>query len=159
MRAIARAGRIPPCVFNPYRQMSLFRHLATFFFLLAFFLATGGVNASEGGEKAEGGGKDNLHTKLEPIVVNLLGEGRQYVQVEMVLKLAKPEIDEKIKVYMPVIRHKMILLLSSKDANQLNPIEGKRKLVMESKNAVNQALGLTDKEGVTEVLFDSFIIQ
>jgi len=139
--------------------MSLFRHLATFFFLLAFFLATGGVNASEGGEKAEGGGKDNLHTKLEPIVVNLLGEGRQYVQVEMVLKLAKPEIDEKIKVYMPVIRHKMILLLSSKDANQLNPIEGKRKLVMESKNAVNQALGLTDKEGVTEVLFDSFIIQ
>ena len=53
----------------------------------------------------------------------------------------------------------MILLLSSKDANQLGSIEGKQKLVQESKVAINQALELPDKEGVTDVLFNSFIIQ
>lgn len=136
--------------------MSLFRGLAILFppsLLVAFLLAAGTANA------AEGGGKDILHAKLEPIVVNLLGPTRQYIQVEMVLKLAKPEIGERIKLYMPVIRHKMILLLSSKNVQQLGPSEGKQKLVQESKSAVNQALELTEKEGVTDVLFDSLIIQ
>jgi len=136
--------------------MSLFRGLAILFppsLLVAFLLAAGTANA------AEGGSKDILHAKLEPIVVNLLGPTRQYIQVEMVLKLAKPEIGERIKLYMPVIRHKMILLLSSKNVQQLGPSEGKQKLVQESKSAVNQALELTEKEGVTDVLFDSLIIQ
>jgi len=136
--------------------MSLFRGLAILIppsLLVAFLLAAGAANAEEGGDK------NLLHAKLEPIVVNLLGPTRQYIQVEMVLKLAKPEIGERIKLYMPVIRHKMILLLSSKNVQQLGPSEGKQKLVQESKSAVNQALELTEKEGVTDVLFDSLIIQ
>jgi len=116
------------------------------------------ANAEEGGGKAEGGGND-LFAKVDAIVVNLMGPTQQYIQVEMTLKLAKPDVGDRVKLYMPVIRHKMILLLSSKDAAQLGSTEGKQKLVQESKVAVNQALGLSDKEGVTDVLFDSFIIQ
>lgn len=139
--------------------MNLFKSLATPFLLVAFILTIVAANAAQDNEKAEGADKVSLHAKLEPITVNLLGPTRQYIQVEITLKLAKPEADEKVKLYMPVIRHQMILLLTSKDANQLGPIAGKQQLVQESKRAINQALGLTEKEGVTDVLFSSFIIQ
>ena len=139
--------------------MNLFKAFATPLLLAAFLLATSAIHAEEGGGKSEGGGKEALIAKVAPIIVNLAGPTQKYVQVEIIFKLAKPETGEKIKTYMPVIRHKLILLLSSKDANQLESSEGKQKLLQESKNAVNQAMGLTDKEGVTDVLFSSFIIQ
>jgi flagellar FliL protein len=132
--------------------MNFFKDLATSFLLAVFLLATNAANA-------EGSSKDGLHVRVDPIIVNLLGPEHKYIQVEITLQLAKPELEEKIKMYMPVIRDRMILLLASKDENQLAPTEGKQKLVRESKNAINQALGLTDKEGVTDVLFTSFIIQ
>lgn len=125
--------------------------------LLSVFLLT--AHAGEGGE---GGGKDNknnLHSRVEVITVNLQGPAKQYVQVDLVLALAKSEVDDRVKKYMPVIRHSLILLLNSKSADQLGSSEGKQKLVLEAREAVNNALGLTDKEGVTDVLFSSFIIQ
>ena len=132
--------------------MNLFKNLATLL-CVAFLLATSTANASEGGSK------DSLNAKMEPIVVNLMGSEQQVIRVELVLQLAKQEVSEIVKLYMPVIRHKMILLLTSKDANQLGSFEGKQRLVMESKNAINQALGILDYEGVADVLFASFIIQ
>lgn len=133
--------------------MNPFKSLATSLLLVAFFLTTSTAHAEEGGSK------DNLHAKMEPIIVNLLGPTQQYLQVALIFQLAKSEVDERIKLYMPVIRHKLILLLTSKDANQLGSIEGKQKLVQESKDIVNQILGLTDKEGIADILFSSFIIQ
>jgi len=136
--------------------MSVFKNIAAFFILVWILLTTSAAGASEGGESS--GSKDIL-AKVDAIVVNLKGPSKHYLQIEMTLKLAKPDVAEKIKLYMPVIRHKMILLLSSKDETQLEPVEGKQKLVEESKKTINQALELTDKEGVTDVLFSSFIIQ
>jgi flagellar FliL protein len=138
--------------------MNLFKSIAISFLLAAFLLTASAVNAEEGGSKAEGGGKD-LVVKMDAIVVNLLGPTQQYIQVVMFLKLATPEVGERVKLYMPVIRHKMILLLTTKTAIQLEETAGKQKLVLESKGAVNKAIELTEKEGVTDVLFDSFIIQ
>jgi len=146
--------------FLSVQKMNVLKKFATLFFLAFFLLTTGVVNAEGGGEGGkEGGGGSALLAKVEPIVVNLTGPTQQYIQVEMTLKLAKPEVAEKIKLYMPVIRHKMILLLTSKDAAELGPLEGKQKLLQQSKEAVNQALELSEKEGVTDVLFSSFIIQ
>ena len=122
--------------------------------LLYAFLLT--AHAGEEGGKE---GKDNLHSKVEAIIVNLQGEAKQYLQVELVLALAKPEVDDKIKKYMPVIRHKLIYLLSSKDGGQPGSNEGKLKLAQEARSAINGALELPDKDGVTDVLFNSFIIQ
>ena len=133
--------------------MNLLKNLALVFLLAAFLLAAESASAEEGG------GKDTQHAALEPITVNLQGSTRQYLQVEMTLRLAKPELIDKIKLYMPVIRHTMILLLTSKEANQLTPLDGKMKLVQESKNALNRALGLTEKDGITDVLFTALIIQ
>jgi flagellar basal body-associated protein FliL len=38
-------------------------------------------------------------------------------------------------------------------------MEGKQKLVQEAKKVINEALELREKDGVTDVLFSSFIIQ
>jgi flagellar FliL protein len=138
--------------------MNLSRDIVILFLLGVFLLTASTADAEEGGSKAEGGGKDLL-AKVDAIIVNLQGPPPKYVQVEMILKLAKPELAERVKSNMPVIRNKMILILSSKTASQLEPIEGKQKLIHESKDAINQGLGLTEKEGVTDVLFSSFIIQ
>ncbi len=141
--------------------MNSLKKLTTFFVLAAFLMTASVANAEGGGEGGKEGGKDgnSLLAKVEPIVVNLSGPTQQFIQVEMTLKLAKPEVADKVKLYMPVIRHKMILLLTSKDAAQLGPIEGKQRLLQESKIAINQALEMSEKDGVTDVLFSSFIIQ
>lgn len=133
--------------------MTLPRNFAALL-LAAFLIATSDVGAAEGGDNSK-----SLLSKVDVIVVNLTGPTRRYLQVEIVLKLASPEVGDKIKTYMPVIRNRLILLLSNKSAEQLGPIEGKQKLVLESRDTINQGLGLTEKNGVTEVLFESFIIQ
>lgn len=133
--------------------MNLRKKSGIAFLLVVFSLAASSATA------AEGGGNFSSLAKVAAIVVNLQGAPRQYIQVEMTLKFSRPELVERVKTYMPAIRHRMILLLSGKDANQLNPIEGKQKLLQESKAAVNQALELTDKDGISDVLFTSFIIQ
>lgn len=128
--------------------MDLLKSLAAFFLFMFFLLTASTASASEGGIK------DNLQTKIEPIEVNFRGTAQQFIRVGLTLHLAKQEVDEKIKLYMPVIRHRLILLLASVDAKQLNSIEGKQKLV----HAINQAIGLTDTEGVVDVFFNSLII-
>lgn len=111
------------------------------------------VAHAEGGKEGE-----SLYHKLEPFTVNLLGL-KQVIQVSVTLKLAKPEVDPKVSLYIPSIRHEVILLLSGKSAEELETADGKKKLIAETKIAVNKALGLNAKEGVAEVLFESFIIQ
>ena len=141
-------------------KMNSLKNLATCSLLLIFLFMTSAASAEGGGEGGgkEGGG-NNLLAKVDTITVNLVGPTPKYIAVEMVLKLAKPEVGEKVKAYMSVIRNNMILLLTTKEAKQLEPIEGKQKLVQEAKQAINQALELEEKEGVTDVLFTSFIIQ
>jgi flagellar FliL protein len=115
-------------------------------------LFASGANA-EGSKEGE-----SLYHKLEPFTVNLVGL-TQVVQVVVTLKLAKPEMDPKVSLYLPAIRHEVILLLSSKSAEDIQSIEGKKKLIAETKTAVNKALGTKPQEGVSEVLFESIIIQ
>lgn len=105
-----------------------------------------------------GGGGAGAYEKLEPFTVNLVGL-KQMIQISVTLKLAKPEVGEKVKLYMPAIRHEMILLLSGKTAAQVETSEGKQRLIGETKAAVNRAVGLDEKEGVADVLFEQIIIQ
>ena len=125
-------------------------------FIFASFLQTHLAHA--GGHESAGGGGASAYVKLEPFTVNLK-DLTQYLQVGITLKGATPETGEVISAYMPMIRHALILLLSSKDATQLSTLEGKTNLGDEAKKAINKAIGLTDKQGVSGILFESFIIQ
>ncbi len=109
---------------------------------------------------------------LEPFVVNLAGEVQHYLQVGIDLKVAEAKVGDRIKAHLPEIRNGVLLLLSSKNVEDLGTLEGKNRLREEIRVAVNHPLGVGDGvagedshgsaeegEGVREVLLTSFVIQ
>jgi flagellar FliL protein len=122
------------------------------------FLALCCFSISANAEEKSGEGGGGSYEKLEPFTVNLLGL-RQVIQISVTLKPAKPEVSDKIKLYMPAIRHEIILLLSAKTPEQVQSLEGKHKLIVETRVAANKALGLSSKDGIADVLFESILIQ
>lgn len=107
---------------------------------------------------------------LDAFTVNLLrDEGDHYLQVVMVLRVADPKMGDALKNFMPEIRHRINLLLSSKLPSELSNTAGREKLATEVASQVNEALGfptLMNGNGqavsngpVQAVLFNSFIVQ
>lgn len=123
--------------------------------LAALLLVTSGAWASESASKESG---SVAYAKLDTFTVNLQGLV-QFLQASITLKLADPKTEELIKMNMPIIRHELLLLLSSKAAGQISSFEGKQKLMDETRRTVNKIIGMTDEKGVTGALFESFIIQ
>lgn len=115
------------------------------------------LSASAQAEEAKEGGS-SPYAKLETLTVNLEGL-TQYLQVNITLKVAKPEISEAIKGWNPAIRHELILLLSNQKGEELATQAGKKKVMAAIKAAINKILKLDDKTGVTDVLFETFVIQ
>jgi flagellar protein FliL len=118
-------------------------------------LATSCAFASEGGE---GGGGGGLYAKLGTFTVNLQNIS-EFLQIDISVKMPNPGMLEAVKTYLPFIKHELILLLSSQDSKQLASVAGKQKLMEQTKIAVNKVLKLDPKEGITDVLFESFVIQ
>jgi flagellar FliL protein len=122
--------------------------------MLSSFLLMSHAQANSGG--GEGGG--GAYEKMEPYTVNLVGL-TQVLQVAATLKMAKPEASAKAKLYMPAIRHEILILLGSKTAEQIESAAGKQQLINEIRAVVNKVLGLDAKEGVSDVLLEQIIIQ
>lgn len=107
---------------------------------------------------------------LEPFTVNLQrDEGDHYLQAVIVLRVADAKTAESLKAFMPEIRHRVNLLLSSKLPSELSSIEGRETLAIEIVDQSNDALGFPPPREanrrapptgpIQAVLFNSFIIQ
>lgn len=107
---------------------------------------------------------------LDPFVVNLApAEGDRFLQVVMALRVADPKTGDGLKGYMPEIRHRINLLLSSKLPSELSTLEGREDLAEVIREQVNEVLGFpppkrgaqgdADTGPIHSVLFNSFIIQ
>ena len=118
------------------------------------------------GEEGDGEGEEGhddehppVYEKLEQFTVNLADQ-ETYLQTEIQLMVASPEVQAKIKARMPEVRDAMIRLLSSKTPEELTMPEGKTKLAEEVQKEINGVLGIKKKsQGVKKVLFGAFIIQ
>jgi flagellar FliL protein len=98
--------------------------------------------------------------KLDTFVVNLTGASGSLLQVDMQAEVADEDAKKKLTDYMPKIRSAVILLLSSKSAEELATAEGKVKLKSQVKAIINQSMDAPDDNPpVQSVLFTSFIIQ
>jgi len=117
--------------------------------LLAFALLPGGADAAEGG---------SLYVKVTPFTVNLHDRVR-FLQVGMTLKVATPQLVKMVKANMPVILNELTYLLSDKEANQFDTPAGKQMLIEQARSAINKALSLTVRDGVTEIFLEALIIQ
>ncbi|MBL8470544.1 MAG: flagellar basal body-associated FliL family protein [Rhodocyclaceae bacterium] len=121
-------------------------------------------------KKAEPGAPP-VFVNLEPFVVNLRpeGNGDQFLQVVAVLKVEDQHEAENVKLYMPEIRHHILLLLSAKKASEVGAPESREELAEDLKDAVNGVVGEPPPKSkkkpqvptgpIKSVFFTSFIVQ
>lgn len=101
------------------------------------------------------------YVTLEPFTVNLQQEnGEQYLQVAFTVQVGGLEDSDNIKNNMAKVRSRVLLLLSSKRASEINTPEGKQQLSQEIQEQIKEPFDRRGPEqDVVEVLFTSFIIQ
>ncbi|MGL6070826.1 flagellar basal body-associated FliL family protein [Craterilacuibacter sp.] len=100
-----------------------------------------------------------IFEKMDTFVVNLAGNTGALLQVEMQAQLIDAEAKKTLLEYMPKIRSGLILLLSSKSADELASADGKVRLKAQVKKIMNESIDLPGQEPVDSVVFTSFIIQ
>ena len=122
-----------------------------------------GAHGKSAKKKKHGDGKlvPPMFIPLDSFTVNLQPEDDEhFLQVIVSLQVADQPAADAIKAYMPNIRNRILLLLSSKKASELISVAGKQKLaeeiVQETLAPISQTLG---DEAVTNAFFTSFVIQ
>jgi len=102
-----------------------------------------------------------VYLQMERFTVNLQPElDEQYLQVAFTLQVVDQATVEQIKLYMPLVRSRLLMLLSSKKASEINTPEGKQKLQEEILATLREpfAPGLPET-GINGVFFTAFVIQ
>lgn len=113
-----------------------------------------------------------VFAKLDPFVVKLRSEQQEaYVQAVPELKLIEPPVAERIKQFMPEIRHKVLMILAGKGAPELSSPEGMQLLANQIREAINatlsgeksdpakEKLDQNEEGPVVAVFFSSLIVQ
>ncbi len=121
-----------------------------------------GKSAAKGKEKeVEKERKHSVFMSMETFTVNLQEEnGEHYLQTSIVFEVADEKIADLIKAQMPVIRSKMLLLLSSKRPSEIKSPQGKEKLAEEIVTEARKHLNVKSPElALISVLFNAFVIQ
>lgn len=136
--------------------------------ILLFALGGGGSAWYFMGEKVDPGAepkpeppKPPVYIAIDPFTVNLQSDiGEQYLQVSFTLQLASLDQVDQLKLYMPLVRSRILLLLSSKKGPELATVEGKKKLQDEIIAVMKQPFTPQSPPlAVSGVLFTSFVIQ
>jgi flagellar protein FliL len=105
--------------------------------------------------------KPPIFVNLDPFTVNLQPEiGEQYLQIALTLQVKEQSQVDLIKLQMPQVRSRLLMLLSSKKASEISTPEGKKKLSDEIISQVNLPFSpQATPQSVSGVFFTSFIIQ
>lgn len=123
-----------------------------------------GEGHGEGGAEGEGGGakhgsadyKERLFA-LEPLVVNVTGDGyNRFLKLRVEFETDDVKLKEEIEARLPQVRDAMIVLLSSKQLSDITDFEGKALLKEDILERVNDLLETGE---VKSVLFTEFVVQ
>ncbi|MEB0135233.1 flagellar basal body-associated protein FliL [Actimicrobium sp. CCC2.4] len=127
------------------------------YFLMGKKAKPAGEHAEEPHEVA----KAPVFLVLDPFTVNLQQEaGDQYLQIAMTVQVADDKQSEEIKVYLPQIRSRVLMVLSSKKASEINTPDGKKELADDIIAAIKKPFSERGKaQKVNDVFFTSFVIQ
>ena len=108
--------------------------------------------------------KPGMFVDLDPFTVNLADPGAErFAQVGLVVELSDGGLVEPLKQDMPRLRNGILLLLSSKQSEDLLTVEGKRALSAEVASLAAESAGWSPAGGrpspVAAVHFSKFIVQ
>lgn len=125
-----------------------------------YFMQISGDGESET-EKPKSKVKPTTFIDLDIFTVNLQPEeNNQYLQVGLTVKARETEVVQEMAKQMPLIRNRILMLLSSKKAADLSSIAGKQQLSQQISDEIRHSIDSEDlQEDVREVLFTSFVIQ
>lgn len=102
-----------------------------------------------------------LYLALDAFTVNLQSEASEnFLQTSITLEVSKKEDVDLLKLHMPLIRNRLLLLLSSKKKSELTSSEGKSKLAQEIVEQVRLPFSPEGQpQAVINIHFISFVIQ
>lgn len=117
--------------------------------------------ADKAGAEEQKPAKAPVFVTLDPFTVNLQEEnGDHYLQLQVVYRVTDDRTTEQLKVYMPVLRDRVLILLASKRPSELNAPDGKTKLVAELLAAARDSVpGPSPDRGIQQALLGAFVIQ
>jgi flagellar FliL protein len=126
-----------------------------------FFLKGGDADAEKEQAKAKASALEAIpvYMPIDTLTVNLK-DSRQYLQLTITLQLKNGEDSALVKLYMPQVRTRALIVLASKKPEDVISSEGKLALLEELKTITEKPF--TDKLEPIEILdvaFTSFIIQ
>lgn len=127
-----------------------------------YFLGRPAAAPGPAAKKVVDPGKPPVFLVMDPFTVNLQpdGQGEQYLQVAFSLQVGDSKDVEAIKLYLPQVRSRLLLLLSGKKASEISTVEGKKKLADDILEQVRQPFIQGGAEqNATNVFFTSFVIQ
>ena len=82
-----------------------------------------------------------IYIPMDEIVVNLPGRGGEhYLQTKIVLRTADSSTEGKLKEFMPLIRDRVITVLSSRQMQELATVEGKTMMAKEVALVINSII-------------------
>jgi flagellar protein FliL len=143
---------------------------------VAVLLIGGGVGAwmmmgdkpAEEGEHAEAEEHDEpapitepVFVKLDTFTVNLNPEeGEKYLQVDITLNATDAHDAEVLEKFMPQVRNRILMVLTSKLPSEIADMDGKKTLSAEITEQVNEPYAEGGKPlKFSEAFFTSFVIQ
>lgn len=124
--------------------------------------AEAGDAASDSDDSSKQEAKPPVFLPMEQFTVNLQPEGAndQFLQIALTLQVADENQVELIKQYMPQVRSRLLMLLSSKKPSEISSADGKKKLAEEIMAQVKQPFNAqSSPQSVSNVFFTSFVIQ
>jgi len=102
-----------------------------------------------------------IFTKLDPFTVMLESkDSERMLFLGITLRLGDQQSSERIDKYMPEVRSRILMILSSLTPQDVQTPEGKAKLVQEIKAAISKPFApIPDGQNVSGVLFTDFVVQ
>ena len=127
----------------------------------AWFFMQQKAHAHKEEEKKEEPAKAPVFLTLDTFTVNLQPDpDEKFLQVDISLQVASAEVAEAIKLHMPAVKNRLLLLLTSKSAAEISTVEGKQDLSNEIIAEVSKPFGPDAKpQEVLDVFFTSFVVQ
>lgn len=129
------------------------------YFAYMKFLAPPADPAEQGAKSEESveAAEEGLMVTLPVMVVNLADPlGRRYLKIGLEVEVINEDAQMELDKYMPKVKDKLILLLSSKTFDQLSTMQAKMDLKNEIVNRLNQILG---KNKVLNVYITEMVVQ
>ena len=116
-----------------------------------------------GAKDEKGQARPTLYLELKPeIVVSFDVAGRQrFLKATVNMVTYDPAVQSAITLHQPMIANAMVMLISKKQFEQLQTVEGKEALRAEAFTEINALIEKEShkKNGITQVLFSEFVLQ